>query len=220
MKTFIKKSARSKIFYSIFLLGLVAAIAVYIIPTMSVAGGNDVEISFLIFIATSALGITAYIELNRSYKLNTIELLTFISNRWSSSEIITARQLIHDIFVFNYRHNPMTKNDYSAAVEKSSDDILKMSRTINQEGRNFIYLLNLLDHFESISYFYFINQITIDEVRNIYGNNMIFYYENLYSYIKQRQSRNSSDFENYSKLYKELKYNKLFTCKFKKNASL
>lgn len=175
--------------------------------------GNDLEISFLIYIATAALAIIAYTEFHRANQLNSNELLTFISNRWSSEEIIKARQIIHEIFVSKYRYDQTNKSDkpeekFKTAMENTSNDIYELSKKIGDDGKKFVYLLNLLDHFESISYLCTFNQIDINDIndiKNIYGNNVIFYYEAFQSYIKQRQSHKSFDFCNYTKIYSTLK---------------
>ncbi len=192
---------------SLLIIALTSLAIVYFLPTNKSTAGNSVEINFLIYIATAALGVIAYIELHRANQLNTNELLTFISNRWSSNEIIKARQIIHEIFVFRYRNDTKgnSQNDFIIAVRNTANDVYEMSRETKEKGQNFIYLLNLLDHFESISYLSISNKINLDDVKNIYGNNMIFYYEAFEKYIKQRQSHNPSDFLNYSKMYLELK---------------
>jgi hypothetical protein len=205
MRSFFKSPYRY-LFYLLIITAISLSI-VYFLSTDKTTAGNCVEISFLTYIATAALGVIAYFEFHRAHQLNTNELLTFISNRWSSSEIIKARQIIHEIFVFKYRYdtkgNP--QKDFIIAIRNTSNDVYEMSKEIKDKGQNFIYLLNLLDHFESVSYLSISNQINLDDVKNIYGNNMIFYYETFEIYIKQRQSHNPADFLNYSKMYGTLK---------------
>lgn len=177
--------------------------AVYFLIIKADHNGHDLEISFLIYVATAAIAIIAYIEFDRANQLNTNELLTFISNRWSSKEIIKARQIVHEIFINKYRFdnecNPA--HDFDKAMVDSSLAVYEMSKKHGDEGKNFIYLLNLLDHFESVSYFHVSKQIDFDNIKNIYGNNMIFYYRILEKYIKQRQSHITQDFCNYTKMY-------------------
>lgn len=188
------------------LIAILTFLFVYLIPTENPPDGNSVEISFLILIATAALAAIALIEFERANQLNTNELLTFISNRWNSKEIIKARQIIHEIFVYKYRFdqtfNP--NNDFNIAMINTSKDVYEASKKIGPEGKKFVYLLNLLDHFESVSYFYISEQITLQEVKNIYGNNLCFYYQVLQKYIERRQIYHPSDFNNFSKVYNEL----------------
>lgn len=192
-----------KVILILFITIVISLALVYFIVSSPKTIGNDIEISFLIYIATASLAIIAYVEFHRANQLNTNELLTFISNRWSSKEIIKARQIIHEIFVEKYRNDKICNfsQDFDIAVGATSISVLEMSRKGGKEGKKFIYLLNLLDHFESISYLHVANQIEFDDIKNIYGNNMFFYYQIFKKYIERRQSHHSSDFCNYSKMY-------------------
>lgn len=200
MPTFLKSHCLYLI--AIAIIAIVSLLTVYFLPTSGTAGGNKVEVDFFIYIATAALALIAYIEIHRANKLNTIELLTFISDRWSSREIIEARQVIHEIFVKNYRHDKKANptGDFDLAISLTSVDILNMSRECGEKGENFILLLNLLDHFEGVSYFHNNNQIDFQDIKNIYGNNMMFYYKVFKAYIERRQTHNPSDFYNFTQI--------------------
>lgn len=205
------------ILYFLFFIAL-SILLIYFIPTdhtpdkgsVFLTNGNEVEVHYSIFVATLALVFIAYKEFNRSNNVNINELLTFISNRWSSKEIIKARQIIHEIFVYKYRHDDACNpnKDFKLAMRTTSLEIYAMSKTLGKEGKKFVYLLNLLDHFENICYIYNSNKIDLDNIQNIYGNNIIFYYEALEKYIEQRQNRHSDDFKNFRSVYLTLKEKK------------
>lgn len=218
IKPKVRLSTKSILFGAILFI-LITVLIIWLLPTdhtpsknsIFLTNGNEVEVHFSIFIATIILAAIALIEFERSNKLDTNELLTFISNRWSSSEIIKARQIIHKIFVAKYRNdnecNP-SKN-FDKAVINSAIEILEASRKGGIEGEEFIFLLNLLDHFESVSYLHIKNELSFDDIKNIYGNNMIFYYRIFENYIKQRQSHNPDDFLNFTRMYNIFTIDKL-----------
>lgn len=167
---------------------------------------DEEEIHFLIFLATVALAIIAYNEFKRSHKLNSNEFLLFISNGWRSGEIIKARQILHEIFLKNYRNEKgESKSDYNQALFDMARDVLEISRKKDDKEKSFIYLLNLLDYLENMSYFYNRGDLDINDVQNTCGNNVIFFYEVFRLYIEQRQLYDKLSFSNYSLLYHKLK---------------
>jgi hypothetical protein len=171
---------------------------------------DEQEIHFLIFLATVALGIIAYYEFNRSHKLTSNEFLLFISNRWGKKEIIKARQILHNLFVGAYRdENGKSKEDYNTALFNVSEQILQMSRIKEENGKEFIYLLNLLDYLETLSYFFNRGDLKLKDVQNTCGNNAIFFFELFKLYVSQRQLHEKSAFINYSRLYHTLKKSQL-----------
>lgn len=156
-------------------------------------------------LTTVALGIIAYHEFNRSHKLTSNEFLLFISNRWGSKEIIKARQILHDLFVDAYRDENGKSKDYNAALFNVSEQVLQMSRVKGEKGKEFIYLLNLLDYLETLSYFFNRGDLKLKDVQNTCGNNAIFFFELFKLYISQRQLHEKSAFINYSRLYHTLR---------------
>jgi hypothetical protein len=167
---------------------------------------REVEVNWFVFTATALLAGVAYFEFNRANKLSSNEFLLFISNRWSSPEIIKARQIIHTLFVQNYRSpESSTLNDYNCSLCKTSKDILELSRKVGKDGSDFIYLLNLIDYLETISYFYERGDLDISDIQNTSGHNILFLYAVFQSYKDQRQKHDKTYFANIDKLYKDLK---------------
>jgi len=161
------------------------------------------EVHFFIFIATAALVVIAYFEFNRSNKLTANEFLLFTSNRWNSKAIIKARQILHDIFIDAYRDEQgKSKCDLSIALNEVSKKTLLMSRS---KGKDFIYLLNLLDYLETLSYFYHRDDLSLTDIQNTCGNNLIFFYESFKAFIEQRRSHDKKYFINFVSLYHDLK---------------
>lgn len=169
--------------------------------------GHDAEeVHFFIFLATLSLALIAYYEFNRSNELTSNEFLLFTSQRWNSKEIIKARQILHEIFVDAYRDKQgKAKCDFNSALFSISEKILQMSRAKGDEGKKFIYLLNLLDYLETLSYFFNRGDLKLKDVQNTCGNNAIFFYESFKLFIEQRQSHNKTFFINFTALYHDLK---------------
>lgn len=166
---------------------------------------QEAEVHFFIFIATVAIALVAYYEFNRSHRLTSNEFLLFISNRWSSKEIIKARQILHEIFVGAYRdENGQTKTTFNAALFSVSETVLNMSRSTGIRGENFIYLLNLLDYLETLSYFYIKGDLDLLDIENTCGNNLIFFHESFKQFIEQRRSHDTKFYLNFEKLNIEL----------------
>jgi hypothetical protein len=157
-------------------------------------------------LATIAILLLAYIEFERSNRLHVSEVITFISNRWSSKEIIKARQIIHEIFVKKYRFDSNNySDDFLIAVRNTSIAVYEMSRKEGEEGEKFVYLLNMLDHFENTCYLCEYHKIDYPRISKIYGNNINFYYQVFEEYINQRQkSASPDDFLNFKKVYKKI----------------
>ncbi|WP_193392614.1 DUF4760 domain-containing protein, partial [Legionella cincinnatiensis] len=167
---------------------------------------REVEVNWFLFTATALLAGVAYFEFNRANKLSSNEFLLFISNRWSSPEIIKARQIIHNFFVQNYRNPESTTfNDYNCSLCKTSKDILELSRKDGENGSDFIYRLNLIDYLETISYFYDRGDLDGGDIQNTCGHNILFLYAVFQSYKDQRQKHDKTYFANIDNLYNDLK---------------
>lgn len=173
-------------------------------------GHDTEEVHYFIFLATLALALIAYYEFNRSNELTANKFLLFISNRWSSKEIIKARQILHEFFICSYRDDQgKPKCEYNVALFSVSEKVLQMSRMKGKEGENFIYLLNLLDYLETLSYFCDRKELDLHDVQNTCGNNIIFFYESFKLYIEQRQSHDKNFFTHFTSLYHVLKNTQL-----------
>ena len=164
------------------------------------------EINFYVFLATAVIACIACYEFKRSHELTANEFLLFISNRWGAKEIIKARQILHELFVKSYRDKRgNAKCEYNRAICDVSELVLQMSRTSGMQGESFIYLLNLLDYLETLSYFFSRGDLEIADIRNICGNNAIFFFESFKLFIEQRQKHDKKYYSNFTYLYYELK---------------
>lgn len=195
--------------YSVLLFIIIGLSAFFILCWKRLLEKNSIEeISYFIFFATAILAYIAYVEFQRANKLTNNEFLLFISNRWGSKEIIIARQIIHEFFVKNYRaEKSIVVNDYSGALHHTGRNVLELSRKSGDEGKEFIYLLNLIDFLETLSYFYSRKDLDIEDIQNICGHNFIFLCDVFRLYKERRQSREKFYFRNIDRLYIDLKDN-------------
>lgn len=99
----------------------------------------------------------AFIEFDRPNTLASNEFLLFISNKWNTPEIIIARQIIHKLFVKNYRDKKSEAFDnYDLALCKTSNNVLELSR---ESGKNGAFLRS---HAPSlIWYFLFVGAVIL-----------------------------------------------------------
>ena len=164
------------------------------------------EVSYFIFFATALLAWIAYSEFQRSNMLSKNEFLLFISNRWGSKEVILAREVIHDLFVKYYRDEESeTKGDFKCSVCMVAKDLCAMSHKRISKDAHYIYVLNLLDFLEMVSYFNVRGDLEIDDVDNACGHNFIFYVEKKKKIILQRKNHRKSQYKNIRFLYDALK---------------
>lgn len=203
------KRFKKSFFAPIFCLAVIAILGYAGIHFLHFLTQNDnEEIHYFIFIATVALAVIAYFEFSRSNELTSNEFLLFTSKKWNSEEIIKARQILHEIFIDAYRDKHGEKKcELSIALFHVSEKILQMSRKKDDDGKNFIYLLNLLDYIETLSYFYSKDELTLADIQNTCGNNIIFFYESFKLFIEKRQSHDKKFFINFVCLYYDLKKN-------------
>lgn len=163
---------------------------------------DSVEINYLVALGTVAIALFAYHELNKSNKQTRNNFISYISNRWGSSETIEARQIIHDIYS-KYR---LDNNDstYEEAVNEVSKKVLEMSDMEGEEGKKFIVLLSLLDYFETLGYFYADGNLDKTDIKNVCGNNLKFIHGIFSLYISKRRKTYKNDFSNFEKLYYDI----------------
>lgn len=163
------------------------------------------EIQWFVFLATALLAGIAYYEFSKANKLSNNEFLLYISNRWGSIEVINARQIIHEFFVNHYgtKDSPVF-SDYPGSLHHTGKDILELSRKSGDDGKSFVYLLNLIDFLETISFFYSRGDLDLDDIQNTCGHNFIFLYKVFELYKQQRQRHDKTYFYNIDLLFEDL----------------
>jgi len=139
-----------------------------------------------IFISTLIL-IAAYSKANQAIQNSRTNYLLRIDERWSSKEIIQAREVIHEIYL-------KVKQTYSEDTDEKiirkciSDNICALSKNQSQIN-GFIRLLNFLDFLETIGYLYSIKAVSINEVNELLGNSIIYFFDIYKGYIRYRRAK-------------------------------
>ena len=127
---------------------------------------NDLIIIPLTFLIVCA-GWMQFKSLNKTSKA---EFLLRIDERYGSIEIIKARSIIHSYYQETY-HKDI---DITAHANKIGHLILQAEKA--QKPINFIYLLNFLDFLETVSYFTNANYISLDDINELVGGSIKYYY--------------------------------------------
>lgn len=193
-------SAGKSILFLILLLGIVFSILV--LRFFNLIGPNSLEeIDYLIFMATASLAVIAYLEFNKSHTLTKNEFLIFISNRWASQETISARKIIHELFVIEYRQN---NHSYEDSLKMIGSKIYEMSKSGGSYGEHFIDILVLLEFLETLGYFYKRNDLGKEDIINTCGNNIKFLFLALKEFIDNRRRHQPEDFKNFIYLFNEI----------------
>lgn len=170
---------------------------------------ESTDLTALIVLATAAIALIAWYQLNKSNKLTENEFLLHISSGWCSKEIIEARRILHRIFVSAYSKEKNSDNKsnetmYERVMLKVSTEVLNMKNSDNISGDEFISLLNLLDFMQTVSYICDREDLKIKEIYKLYGYNFIFLYQAFESFIKNRRKHQKKDYLVFSKLYQGL----------------
>lgn len=168
---------------------------------------DSVEISYLLFLTTSVLAYSAYIQLSNINSISKDEFILHISNRWGSNDILNARMILHEYFYTYYYADK--KKDNTIKYEHALLDISKrVSDMSTQNSTDFVYILSLLDLMEVIGYFYSCNNLDIQDLQSICGKkNLLFFHDCLKELIKKRKKYDHASFKNFTNLINDIKCN-------------
>lgn len=134
---------------------------------------------------------------------NKLNYLLKIDERWSSKEIIIARKIIHKLYldVKNQEKEKMITNDQIA--RKIGEKIIKLKNDTSS-AKDFIYLLNFLDFFETIGYLHYKKSISIDDINELCGNSIRYFFIIFQEYIFYRKKEKDILFyDMFIQLYKD-----------------
>lgn len=157
---------------------------------------------------TLILAFIAYSKSNSALKQSKINYLLEIDERFCGSEIIHAREIIHEFYLTATELYPDFDNDQiKPIIGKMINDI---HNNIGRK-RDFIYLLNFLDFLETIGYLYVKKGVTIPELNELLGNSIVYFYEIYEPYIKHRRKKDPKFYDQFEKLYESV--NRYQKCK-------
>ena len=180
------------ILVSAFLIVIVYLLSYY--PNIDILFDTQKEISSnilrfnaaAIIILTIFLICVAWLQLSNLNKTSRADFLLRIDDRYGRTEIIKARAIIQELY---RKAAPQSeKISEEVYIQRISDGIKDIGQGESPEQcEKFAYLLNLLDYLESISYFANKNYISLNEIDELVGGSMQFYYKIFKAWIKYRQ---------------------------------
>lgn len=143
-----------------------------------------------IIILTIVLICVGWLQLGQLNQTSKAEFLLQITNRYGSSEIIKAREIIQRL----YREAcpPNEKVAREIYFQRIADSIDQIRNDINKSD-DFSHLLNLLDFLEILGYFTRKKYITVKDVDELIGNSLVFYFNIFKQWIYYRRRTYDND---------------------------
>ncbi|MGQ3890944.1 DUF4760 domain-containing protein [Legionella sp. CNM-4043-24] len=197
--------------FSILILTLVIFIVVYHILHLADEYKQNLEIDLAYYILTVTLStiliLLASIKSQEAIKQSRTNYLLRIDERWSSPEIIRAREVIHELYLDAKELNPQFKENNEQIKAIISFGIMKLHDD-KRKTEKFISLLNFLDFLETIGYLHSQDSISTEEVSDLLGNSIVYFYDIFSIYIAyRRKSKDIGFYLNFEKLYLKVKTN-------------
>lgn len=167
-----------------------------------------IMLTFLLVFSTALIAFVAWIQLSGLKKTAQSEFLFRIDERFGSEPIIKAREIIQRLYRESNNLNPGAKERvHRRHISHRIDEISKDTNSYKE----YTHLLNLLDFLETISYYANENKmISIDDIKNLMGPSMEFFFVIFKLRIKDRRKKYRSKvyYCEFQKLVKTLKTKK------------
>jgi hypothetical protein len=141
-----------------------------------------------LIILTSFLVCIAWIQLSGIGKTAQSDFLMRLDNRYGSESILKARVIIQRFYRESKNLNPTATeavHRYYIGIK-----INEMSEDINS-SEGYVYLLNLLEFLESISFFANRKDLQTEDILNLMGLSLVFYYDIFKPRIEARRNKYS-----------------------------
>jgi len=165
---------------------------------------NMIYYVFAVFISF-VLAFIVWIKSKEALTRARMTYLLRIDERWSSTEIVEAREVIHELYLEAKKSNPKYENEQIKPI--IAQDIMELKDN-KDEIKEFIKLLNFLDFLETIGYLHDKEAITTEEVSELLGNSIIYFYDIFSLYISYRRNKDIGFYIKFEKLYLELRTKK------------
>ncbi|KTD48122.1 hypothetical protein Lrub_1486 [Legionella rubrilucens] len=146
---------------------------------------HNIIIIFLTLIIVCA-GWLQFQNLNRTSKS---DFLLRIDERFSSPEILKARTIIHEFYCLT-NHKDIDINKHIEKISKLVSNTKKRAG----DSEKYIYLSNFLNFLESISYFANNNYVSIDDLDELLGGSIKYYYLVYKLLINERREKYNSEY--------------------------
>jgi len=154
--------------------------------------GGDEQIALLHYSGMLLISIgvfaVAYIQLSGLKKVARADFLLRIDSRWGSHEIIQARVEIQKYYIkfrAEYKGKPY---DHKLCISYIQDEIHKTCMN-SEKAQEAVFLMNLLDFMETVSYFANHGKIAHKELSELAGYSVIFFYEVFEKWISIRRDK-------------------------------
>ncbi len=212
MKWLIRFTKNHPVIFSIILLVFIALIfgCTYLFMHLKEHQNFETSLTYsvLALLTSAILILLAYIKTQEALEQSKTNHLLRIDERWASPEIIRAREVIHDIYLRAKHLNPhLSDNEQIKSVIALG--IMKLHDNETQSGE-FISLLNFLDFLETIGYLHSKKAVTTEDVSELLGNSIIYFYDIFSIYISyRRKSKDQGFYINFERLYLEVRTNNI-----------
>lgn len=141
-----------------------------------------------IIVLTIILVCVGWFQLGNLNKISKADFLLRIDDRYGSTDIIKARAIVQELYRKAVPKDETVSED--VYIKKISDGMKEIGKDKSPNGcEKFAYLLNLLDFLETIAYFSRKDFISVDEVDDLLGNSLVFYYQIYKPWIYYRRSK-------------------------------
>ena len=167
-------------------------------PQWDVANNIHKIYSACLIILTFILVCVAWIQLTGIKRISKADFLLRLDERYSSLEIIKARAIIHRLHCLV--KTPEISDE--TRIQRIAEEIKNIGQN-HMDSLEFTYLLNFLDFLETLAYFCNRGYISVDDVDDLIGNSMVFYYKVFKKWIYYRKEKYNNDF--YCELKKVIK---------------
>jgi hypothetical protein len=176
--------------------------------------------SLLIAIATFSLACVAWLQLTKLNRISKADFLIRIDERFNKKDLLEAKMIIDTFYREVTKKKPNL--DEVEIAELISDKIKKLGKDKKkQSSRNFVLLLNQLDFLETISYFANQGYVQIDELDELYGYTLIWYYNIFKNWITYRRIKygKASYYCEFEEVIDKIKYNNVPKCNSQSKSS-
>ena len=159
-----------------------------------------------IYLTSVIIGIT-WFNFPRIRKTNHADFLMRIEDRFGCDKILEAREIIH--FLYREAERKIDRPEDPKEEEKDKYRVKKIAyvseklldiRRSPVKAKDFISLLNFLDFLESISYYRKKNYIEENDMKEMFGGQISYFYLCFYGWIKKSRETYDVDGGLYSEL--------------------
>lgn len=141
-----------------------------------------------LIILTILLLFVAWIQLKGIKDIGRADFLLRLDNRFGNKSIIKARYIFHKI----YLETKDVDICEDVHIKKIQEKIKEIGQDVNRT-KDFAYLLNFLDYLETVAYFSNRGHVMPEDVNNLLGGTIGYYYKVFSAWISYRRNKYKDD---------------------------